>query len=463
MSFPDLRAFLDYLEERGELARIDDEVDPRFEISAWIRKTSDLGGPTLLFNRVKGSEMRVAGGVFANPIKALLALETTDHRAAVDRFIRGLDHPIAPVVVQDGPCHEVVWTGDEIDLRRLPIPTYSEQDGGKFVTVGVGVCRTPDGTQNAGVYRMQYHGPRTLGLAASPYTDFDAIRVAAERDGRSLEFAVAIGIDPVIHLATQARVPFGTDEFAIAGGLRGAPVELVRCRTVDLDVPATTEIVIEGVFRPGIRHPEGPFGEFSGYVGPGNDEPVLEVSAITTRHDPIYQAGLTGIPVTENHVMKGLPMEAQLLVTLRETYPDVTAVSFSPEGASEFLCVIGLRQRYAYQARNVILAAMGSAGHPKIVVVVDDDIDVYDMARVWWAIVTRFQPDRDLLVVPQAAGGQLDPSAPAPFTSSLLGIDATRPFNQPFPEVVRVPGVERIPDPRTRVRRPASGFSEVRP
>jgi 4-hydroxy-3-polyprenylbenzoate decarboxylase/2,5-furandicarboxylate decarboxylase 1 len=141
----------------------------------------------------------------------------------------------------------------------------------------------------------------------------------------------------------------------------------------------------------------------------------------------------------------------------------VTAVSFSPEGASEFLCVIGLRQRYAYQARNVILAAMGSAGHPKIVVVVDDDIDVYDMARVWWAIVTRFQPDRDLLVVPQAAGGQLDPSAPAPFTSSLLGIDATRPFNQPFPEVVRVPGVERIPDPRTRVRRPASGFSEVRP
>ncbi len=456
MTYPDMRAFLDELEGQGELVRVSDPVDPRFEISAWIRKTSDVGGPALLFDNVVGSEMHVAGGVFANPIKALLALGTTDHREAVERFIHGLETPLPPVTVADAPCQEVVWEGAELDLGRLPLPTYSEQDGGKFITVGVGVCRTPDGTQNAGVYRMQYHGPRTLGLAASPYTDFDAIRVNAEREGRPLEFAVAIGLDPVIHLATQARVPFGTDEFAIAGGLRGEPVELVRCRTVDLLVPATSEIVIEGVFRPGIRHPEGPFGEFSGYVGPGNDEPVLEVSAITTRRDPIYQAGLTGIPVTENHVMKGLPMEAQLLVTLRATYPDVTAVSFSPEGASEFLCVIGLRQRYAHQARNVILAAMGSAGHPKIVVVVDDDIDVYDMARVWWAIVTRFQPDRDLLVVPQAAGGQLDPSAPAPFTSSLLGIDATRPFGQPFPAVVRIPGVEDVPDPRTLVRRPTT-------
>lgn len=453
MSFPDLRAFLDYLDAHGELARIDDPVDPRFEISAWIRKTSDVGGPALLFNRVNGSEMRAAGGVFANPIKALLALETTDHREAVERFIRGLEDPIPPVTVTGAPCHEVVWAGDEIDLRRLPIPTYSEQDGGAFITVGVGVSRTPHGTQNAGVYRMQLHGPRLLGLAASPYTDFDAIRKDHEAAGRLMEFAVAIGVDPVIHLATQARVPFGTDEFAVAGGLRREPVELVRCRTVDLLVPATSEIVIEGVFRPGVRHPEGPFGEFSGYVGPGNDEPVLEVGAITTRRDPIFQAGLTGVPVTENHVMKGLPMEAQLLVTLRETYPDVTSVSYSPEGASEFLCIIGLRQRYAYEARNVILSAMGSAGHPKIVVVVDDDIDVYDTARVWWAIVTRFQPDRDLLVVPLAAGGQLDPSAPAPFTSSLLGIDATRPFGQPFPEVVRVPGTERIPDPRTLVRR----------
>jgi 2,5-furandicarboxylate decarboxylase 1 len=454
--FPDLRAFLDELESNGELARVTEPVDPRFEISAWIRKTSDVGGPTLLFEHVIGSEMRVAGGVFANPIKALLALGTTDHREAVERFIAGLEHPIAPIVVDTGPCQELVFTGDDVDLTKLPIPTYGSQDGGAFVTVGVGVCRTPSGAQNAGVYRMQLHDRHSLGLAASPYTDFDAIRVAHEREGRELPFAVAIGVDPSIHLATQARVPFGVDEFAIAGGLRGAPVELVRCQTVDLFVPATSEIVLEGRFRPGVRRGEGPFGEFTGYVGPGNDEPVFEVSAITTRRDPIYQAGLTGVPVTENHVMKGLPMEAQLLSTLRATYPDVTAVSYSPEGGAEFLLVVALRQRYAYEARNVILAAMGSPGHPKMVVVVDDDVDIYDMAKVWWAILTRCQPDRDLVLVPRAAGGQLDPSAPAPFVSSLLGIDATRPFGEAFPEVVHIPGVENVPDPRTLVHRPVT-------
>jgi 4-hydroxy-3-polyprenylbenzoate decarboxylase/2,5-furandicarboxylate decarboxylase 1 len=242
------------------------------------------------------------------------------------------------------------------------------------------------------------------------------------------------------------------DEFTIAGGLRGEAVELVRCRTVDLLVPASSEIVLEGRFRPGVREHEGPFGEFSGYVGPGNREPVFEVGAMTMRRDAIYQAGLTGVPVTENHVMKGLPMEAQLLVTLRASYPDVAAVSYAPEGGAEFLVVIALNQRYAYEARNVILTAMGSAGHPKLVVVVDDDVDIYDMAKVWWAIVTRAQADRDLIIIDRAAGGQLDPSAPAPFTSALLGIDATRPFGQPFPEVVRIPGADLVPDPRTLLR-----------
>jgi 4-hydroxy-3-polyprenylbenzoate decarboxylase/2,5-furandicarboxylate decarboxylase 1 len=150
--------------------------------------------------------------------------------------------------------------------------------------------------------------------------------------------------------------------------------------------------------------------------------------------------------------MKGLPMEAQLLVDLRRTYPDVTAVHYPAEGGAEFLCVIALRQRYAYQARNVILSALGSTGHPKMVVVTDDDVDIYDMAKVWWAILTRCQPADDLVVIDRAAGGQLDPSAPTPFASSVVGIDATRPFGQPFPEVVRVPGLDRIPDPRTLVR-----------
>jgi 4-hydroxy-3-polyprenylbenzoate decarboxylase/2,5-furandicarboxylate decarboxylase 1 len=455
MSNRDLRGFLDHLEARGMLARITEEVDPRFEIAAWIRRTSDVGGPALLFERVRGSEHRVAGAVFGSPDKALTALGTDDHAEAVQRFIAGIERPIEPVLVDSGSCQEIVLTGDQVDLRRLPIPTYSEQDGGAFVTVGIGISRTPGtNVRNAGVYRMQLHGPRELGLAASPYSDFDAIRKHYEAEGREMEHAVAIGVDPVVHLATQSRVAYGVDEMAICGGLLGEPLELVRCRTVDLEVPANAEIVLEGRFRPGVRRGEGPFGEFSGYVGPGNPEgePVFEVSAVTMRRDAIYQAGLTGVPITENHVMKGLPMEAQLLVDLRGTYPDVTAVHYPAEGGAEFLCVIALRQRYAYQARNVILSALGSTGHPKMVVVTDDDVDIYDMARVWWAILTRCQPSEDLVVIDRAAGGQLDPSAPSPFTSSVVGIDATRPFGQPFPEVVRVPGVERIPDPRTLVR-----------
>src|SRR5262249_45080467 len=158
------------------------------------------------------------------------------------------------------------------------------------------------------------------------------------------------------------------------------------------EVPATSEIVIEGYFEPGVRREEGPFGEFTGYVGPGGMEPVFKCTAITTRHRPIFQAGLTGIPVTENHVMKQMPMEAQLLAALQRAYPDVTAVHFAPEGGAEFLAVVKLDQRYENEAKNVILSAMGSVAHPKWVVVVDDDIDIFDPVRVWWAVMTRAQP-----------------------------------------------------------------------
>src|SRR5262249_18063049 len=157
-------------------------------------------------------------------------------------------------------------------------------------------------------------------------TDFDHIRKSYESKGMAMEFAVALGVDPAIQLATQARVGYGVDELGIAGGLRGEPVELVKCLTVDLAVPAPPEILIGGRFGPGVRHPEGAFGEFSGYGGPGGSEPVMQISAITMRHGAIFQAGLTGVPVTENHVLKSLPMEAQLLAELRKSYPDVTGV-----------------------------------------------------------------------------------------------------------------------------------------
>ena len=184
----------------------------------------------------------------------------------------------------------------------------------------------------------------------------------------------------------------------------------------------------------------------TGYVGPGGPEPVFTCTAITSRIDPIYQAGLTGIPVTENHVLKLLPMEANLLKAMRQVYPDITGVRYAPEGGAEFLAVIGMKQRYVNQAKNVLLAALGSVAHPKVVIVVDDDIDIYDTAKVWWAVLTRAQPAEDVIIIPRAAGGQLDPSAPSKFGSSLMGIDATIPYGAEFAEVVEIPGVDQVPD-----------------
>ncbi|MBI4492105.1 MAG: UbiD family decarboxylase [Chloroflexi bacterium] len=446
MSFKDLRQFLDYLAERGELVTIDEPVDPRYEVAAYIRKSSDLGGPTLLFKNVRGFDMPVVGGVFCSPKKALLALETTDHREAVARFAAGLHEPIEPRRVASGPCKEIKLVGDEVDLTRLPICTYGEQDGGAYITVGVGISKDPEtGVPNAGMYRMHYYDRQHTGLRISPYADLHVMLARAEAQGRPLEHAVALGVDPLVQLASQAHVPYGTNEVAIAGGLRGEPVEVVACETVDLEVPATAEIVLEGRLLPGERRWEGPFGEFTGYVSPATNSPIFECTAITMRQGAIFQAGLTGAPVTENHVLKFLPLEANLLAALRETYPGVTDVNCVPE-SGEFLVVIALKQRYANEAKNVLLNALGSVVHPKMVVVTDDDVDIHNMTQVWWAILTRCQPAEDVIIVPRAAGGQLDPSAPAPFTNSLMGMDATRPFGKPFPEVVRIPGVEQVPD-----------------
>jgi 2,5-furandicarboxylate decarboxylase 1 len=447
VSFDDLRAFLGYLRARGELVTISSPVDPEYEIAAYIRKSSDTSGPAFLFEHVRGSDMPVAGGVFCSPRKALLALETDNHQTAVERFVHGIEHAQPPTLVSDGPCKEVKLVGDRVDLTALPFPRYSEQDGGRYGTVGVVICKDPEtGIRNAGIYRMQLHGAREMGIEPAPYTDFAAIYHKAEAANQPLEVAVAIGVDPVIQLATQARLPLGVDELTVAGGIRGEPVQLVTCETLDLEVPATAEIVLEGRVPPHLRRVEGPFGEFTGYVGAAGEQPVFACDAITMRRDAIFQAGLTGIPVTENHVMKLLSQEANLLVAIRRWFPEVAAVSYTPEGGADFMVVFALKQRYAGQARNLIMAALGSPAHPKLVVVTDEDVDVYDSAKVWWAVLTRAQPSEDVIILPHAAASQLDPSAPEPFVSSVMGIDATRPFGKPFPEIVRIPGVDAVPD-----------------
>jgi 2,5-furandicarboxylate decarboxylase 1 len=237
--------------------------------------------------------------------------------------------------------------------------------------------------------------------------------------------------------------PYGTDEMDLAGALRGEPVEVVKAETVDLEVPATAEIIIEGTVLPNVREQEGPFGEVSGYYTPANPKPIIEVSAITHRKNPIYQAALTGMPTTENHILKQLPLEATFYWMLKKEFPGVTAVHFPAAGTVGMIAVIAIKQHYESEARNVIATMLGSRRN-KIIIVVDEDIDIFDMEKVFWAIATRSQADEDVIIFPRLVATAMDPSVRKLRVGAGLGIDATRPFGQPFPEMVKVPGAEAV-------------------
>jgi len=438
--FSDLREFLKFLEEHGELLKTKKPVDTKFEISSYIRKTSDQRGPALFFENVKNFDMPVVGGIFATRERAFLALETSS-QDYVHKFQNALDHLLPPKLVSNAPCKDVIHTGNDVDLTRLPIPIFSEKDPAAFITLGLSISRDPkSGGKNTSIYRLQLKGRNRLGIMAQ-----HLVRqlVEAESLGKGLPIAIAIGTDPVIPLATQWMAPYGTDEMALAGALRGQPVEVVKAETVDLEVPATAEIVIEGNVLPNIREQEGPFGEVSGYYTPANPKPVIEVSAITHRKNPIYQAALTGMPTTENHILKQLPLEATFYWMLKKEFPGVTAVHFPAAGTVGMISVIAMKQAYECEARNVIATMFGSRRN-KITIVVDDDVDIYDMEKVLWAIATRTQADEDIIIFPRLVATAMDPSVRKFRVGSSLGIDATKPFGQQFPEMVTVPGADRV-------------------
>ena len=440
MSFKDLREFLTLLEERGELLKTKKPVDLKFEISSYIRKTSDQQGPALLFEKVNNSAIPVLGGVFATRERAFLALETSP-QDYVNKFQNALDRLLPPKLVSSAPCKDVVLTGKEVDLGRLPIPIFSEKDPAPFITLGLCISRDPkSGGKNTSIYRLQVKGRNRLGIMAQ-----QLVRqlIEAESIGQGLPIAIAIGTDPVIPLATQWMAPYGTDELALAGALRGEPVEVVKAETVDLEVPATAEIIIEGTVLPNVRDEEGPFGEVSGYYTPSNPKPIIEVSAITHRKNPIYQAALTGMPTTENHILKQLPLEASFYWELKKEFPGVTAVHFPAAGTVGMTCVIAMKQAYECEARNVIAAMIGTRRN-KITIVVDDDVDIFDMEKVWWAIATRTQADEDIIIFPRVVATAMDPSVRKLRVGSSLGIDATKPFGQRFPEIVKVPGADSV-------------------
>ena len=443
MPFGDLREFLKCLESKGDLVHIREAVDVKHEIAAYIRKTSDMQGPALLFKNVKGSAMPVVGGLFAHTRRLLLALGVSSQEQAVKMLVESMGNPIASIVVPDGPCREIVYRGDDVDLERLPVPTYASKDGGPFITMGAVISRDPEtNNRNVGIYRLQVKGKRRLGVFAQQLS----LQLSrAEASNHGLPVAIALGTSPELLIGSQWRAPYGVDELGLAGAIHRSPIELTKAVTVDLEVPASAEIIIEGVVLPQEREMEGPFGEFTGYYLPATPKPVIEVTAITHRQRPIFLAGLTGMPTTDNHVLKQVPYEASHYLALKRNFPGVKAVHFPNCAGANFLLIVSMKKRQQDEARSLIAAAMSLAS-AKFVIVVDEDIDVYNLEKVLWAVSNRSQPDEDVIILPRILGAPLDPSARSPRTTAALGIDATTPLDRPFPEMVEIPGIEKVPD-----------------
>ncbi len=430
MAYKDLRAFLARLEDEGHLARVKVDVDLKYEIGAVCRKVLDSSGPALFFERPGGYSVPLVTNSLGTRRRYALALHTTPdkvHQEWVSRTAR----PIPPTVVKTGPCKENILLGDEVDLFKLPIPIWNALDGGAYITFPCHISKDPEtGERNCGMYRTMVHDRKTVGILAAPFRHISLHR--AKAPDKPFPVAIALGLDPAIHCATVAPFPQGTDEMAMAGALRGEPVEMVPCETIPLEVPACAEVVLEGEIPPAVTRVEGVFGEFTGYYGLRLPQPVIEIKAMTYRNNPIHQAVYEGRPPNEDSIMLAVPLEAEMARLL--PLPGLRQIYMSIGGSGAFNAVASIEKRFEGYGKMMGLAILGAwAGRQiKNLIIVDDDIDPSDPRQVEWALATRVQPHRDVEIIKVVLGSPLDPSLPeserasgAARTSKMI-IDATR-------------------------------------
>ncbi len=413
MPFADLREYIAALEKEGELVRIRQEVDSHLEVGAIIRRSYDLKAPAPFFEKIKGYPQgyRILGapvGMSNKPGRSLARLAISlgfppdiSFPDLIEGYIARKKKPLKPVIVNDGPCKENIYLGDKVDLFRLPVPFFHQGDGGRYLgTWHLVATKDPDtGWVNWGMYRLMVIDGRTMGCLLRPDQHIGAHYYQKyEKRDQPMEFAVAIGTEPVSSIVPALRIPTGVDEADIAGGLRERPVELVKCETVDLYVPATSEIVIEGVVPPHERRPEGPFGEYTGYLARDNfPKPVFKVTAITHRNDPIQVHSCMGVPVDDSDVVTTVIRAADILDDLRQKGMPVKMVYLPPEGVSH-LAVISTRVPFANFAKHLAFSVWGSnSGRTTwFLIVVDEDIDPTNMGEVLWALSTRCHPQRGI-------------------------------------------------------------------
>lgn len=452
MTYPyrDLRDYLAALEADGLLVRVTEEVNKDTELVPLVR-LQFRGLPedqrkAFVFDNVTDSRGRsfdssVAIGTFAASREVYAHAIGTDIDGIGEVWQRALSAPIEPRLIETGPCKEVVIVGEElrsgagVDAFPHPVSTPGF-DNAPFLTSPYWVTRDPeDGEYNVGTYRGMIKGPTRVGLQMDTPSQHIAVHLRkAQRLGRPLEVAIVIGAVPSVGLASVQKVPYGTSEYAVAGGLMGEALDVVQCETVDLQVPATAEIILEGVIHPDRLEPEGPFGEASGYMGPRTSSPVLELTAITHRRRPVVQAFISEFPPSESTLMRKIGFESVYRRFLRQScnLNSVVDVCFYEMATCNMMFVIRMKDPAVGQAWQALYAASGyEASMGKIIIAVDDDINPDDLESVVWALSFRMQPAEDLRVIDHKVP-RLDPSKPLPMGAvaradgSAVLIDATR-------------------------------------
>ena len=434
----DLRSYLDLIKKNHpeDFLAVSREVDPAFEITAITVKLEQEAKqrPIILFEKVKGTKFPVLTNLHAGRSRLAAAIHATPDEMQRG-YLRAMENPIQPKVVSTAPVKEVILTGEKIDLYKLPQILHHQEDAGAYITAAISFAKDPNGdTWNCAYNRLMIKGHDTTSIHLTLAKHLWEFQRAAEAQGKALPVAFAIGVHPAIALGCLAIGSIDEDERAIIGGLLGEPLELVKCESSDLLVPAHAEMTIEGEILPHERTAEGPFGEFTGYSLGERQREVLKVRAITHRRDAIFQDITVGH--LDHLMLSTTPIEANLYRAVRAMVPTVKAVRVP----APFTCYVSIEQRTSGQGKNAILAVLGADLYMKRVVVVDHDVDIFNDRQVNWAIATRCQPDRDIAIITNARGSDLDPSTKEDGNTAKWGVDATaKPSLASFTPRHRVP------------------------
>jgi 4-hydroxy-3-polyprenylbenzoate decarboxylase len=445
--YSDLADFLADLERRQLLARIAEPVSPDLEIAAVTDRAckSPNGGPALLFERPAGFDIPVASNVYGSYERMCLALgvKTLDDLAAeIDELMTpqmpegimdairmlpmvGRLRDLMPKTVRDAACHEIV--DRDATLDTLPILKCWPEDGGRYITFPLVFTKDPEtGMRNIGTYRMQVYDGRSTGMHWQRHKGGAQHYRVAERLGRRLDVAVALGAEPVLPYCATAPMPEGLDELLLGGFLSRKRIELVKCVSVDLEVPASSHIVLEGYVNPGERRREGPFGDHTGLYSQPDDFPVFHLTCVTRRRRPTYLTTVVGVPPMEDYYL-GLASERIFLPMIRKTLPEIADMHFPAEGIFHNLVIVSIDKRYPGHARKIMNAfwGLGQLMFSKTIVVVDKDVNVHDVSQVAWIVGTHYDPLRDIQMT-KGPVDDLDDAADLPAYGGKMGIDATR-------------------------------------